>query len=90
MTAYHGTSHPRLDVLPCLINECADSNGQRHAARNQVHAPSDTGHDRLPVRRLEGHMARRLEQMQVALFGYGRTGKSRTGGGARYSTQQKG
>ena len=38
----------RLDVLFRTINECADSDGQHNAARNQVPSPSDTGYDRFP------------------------------------------
>lgn len=77
MTAYRGTSHPRLDLLPCLINEYADPGGQHNAARNQVHAPSDTRYDRLPLRRLGGVLAWRLEQMPAELLGHGRAGRSR-------------
>ena len=64
----------RLDVLFRTINECADSDGQHHAARNQVHATSDARYDRLAVRRLEGHMARGMDQMAAVLFGHGREG----------------
>jgi hypothetical protein len=64
----------RLDVLLCTINECADY-GQHRAARNQVHATSDARYDRLAVRRLGGHMARRMDQIPAALFGHGREGR---------------
>src|SRR5712691_5862734 len=55
-------SHARLDVPFRLINECADpDNGQRDAARNQIPSPSDTSYARLPLRRLGGVLARRLD-----------------------------
>jgi hypothetical protein len=61
-----------LDVGVRLINECADSNkGRHHAARNKVPSPSDTSYDWLPLRRLEGMLARRLEQKPAALSRYG-------------------
>jgi hypothetical protein len=71
-----------LDVPRRLINECADSDGQHNAARNQVPSPSDTSYDRLPVRRLGGHLARRMDQMPAELSGYGCTRENRTRCGA--------
>jgi hypothetical protein len=48
-----------------LIHECADPNGQHDATRNQIHASSDPGNDRLAVRRLGSDVARRLDTMST-------------------------
>ena len=61
-----------LDVSFRLINECADPDGQHDEARNQVPSPSDASYDRLTLRRLGGHVARRLDSMPAELPGYGR------------------
>jgi hypothetical protein len=61
-----------LDVSFRLINECADSNDQRDAARNQVPSTSDAGHGGLALRRLGGDLARRMDPTPAELLGYGR------------------
>lgn len=61
-------SQVRLDGPVSLINECADPRkGQHYAARNQIPSPSDTSYIGLPLRRLEGHFARWLEPLPIAL-----------------------
>jgi predicted nucleic acid-binding Zn ribbon protein len=57
-------SQPRLDVPVPLINECAEPhNGQHDETRNQVSPPADTSDARLPVRRLESLLARRVDEL---------------------------
>ena|SRR5216684_7163841 len=70
--------HARLDVSFRLINECADpDNGQHDAARNKISSTADPGNARLPVRRLGGVLAGRMEQTPAALSGNGRAGRVR-------------
>src|SRR5712691_3551313 len=61
-----------LDWALLQSNECADRNhGQRDAARNKVPSPSDTSYARLPLRRLGGVLARRLDPGPAVLPGDG-------------------
>src|SRR5437879_13559605 len=59
----HGTSSREPDMQwRTVINECADAEGGQHdAARNKIPSPSDTRYARLPLRRLGGVLARRVD-----------------------------
>jgi hypothetical protein len=57
----------RLDVRVDVINECADRGNGQHALGHKVSASSNTSHARLPVRRLGGVLARRLEQARAVV-----------------------
>ena len=53
----------RPDCQQAKRNECVDSQpGRVHAIGNDVSPPSDTRHGWLPLRRLAGNLARRLDE----------------------------